>query len=176
MSKKQDGKKQDGRSVSSKTNIRKAQQTKAERQREIKNEIDAFTKKIKSEKLPKSKPELKRTKNSFRQEEESDEESSSSDEEIVISSRGIKKDKQPRRDHSDEIEALKQEIESLKTQKPKRAPRKRKPIEDTQTVYQPIQQQPIQPIVHIHNPAPQVIETKPNELVQKMREGLLRFD
>lgn len=172
--------KTDKRSTTSKANMRKAQQTKAQRQREEKKDIDDFVKKRrgakKEQKQEAESPKLRPTKQK-KQESESESDTSSSDEELVISSRRIKRDKKPKNDaYLDEIELLKEEIAQLKMKK-KQTPRKRKIEEDPPApIQQPIQQQPVAPIVHIHNPAPQIVEHKPNELVQKMKEGILRFE
>jgi hypothetical protein len=179
MSKKQD---KDGRSITSKANVRKAQAVKAQRQREEKKDIEEFIKRRRGQKkvkedIPKETPKLKRTKKKIEYESESEE--SSDEEQLVISSKKIKRNKKPTKDESelDEIEMLKEEIAQLKMQKKKRAypPRKRKEVEEP--IQQPIQQPAtVQPIINIHNPAPQVIEHKQTDLVQKMKEGILRFD
>jgi hypothetical protein len=72
---------------------------------------------------------------------------------------------------------LRDEIAQLKMQTKKRVykPRQQKQVLDP--IPQPIPQPaPLQPIINIHNPAPQVVEHKPNKLVDKMRDSLLRFD
>ncbi len=184
--------KPDKRSVTSAQNVRKAQAIKAKRQSAESKAIAEYKRKVRAgevkvikenedaetDELPEETPKLVKTKKSKKKViDESESDTSSSDEELVIKSRRIKKDKTPKRpkeqsSYVDELNELREKVlllEQTKIQRKPRAPRRK--IEEPQ----PIQQQQLQPIINIHNPAPVQIE-KASEQVKHMKESLLRFD
>ena len=129
--KKKEGK-VDKRSVTSKKNMLKAQQTKAERQRKIKEEIKEF-----------KKEKQKEVKNPKIEQLPEESDSDSSDEEIVIKSRKKAKEVEDTsiRNELSEMKAL---LKDLTTKKTTVRRTKSKPI--------PIPQPA--PVINIHNPSP----------------------
>lgn len=134
-------KRTDRRAETSRANVLKAQATKAQRQREIKQEVQQFKETItkrkikpKTPELPEQVPEVPKKRSLYKykpKEARPESDSDLSDEEIVISARktpATRRTREPKYEqYIDELEILRKQVEELKTQSQSK-PRDRKSV------------------------------------------------
>lgn len=171
-------KRTDRRAETSRANVLKAQATKAQRQREIKQEVQQFKETITKRKikpkipeLPEQVPEVPKKRSLYKYKpkeipQESD--SDLSDEEIVISARKTpvaRRTREPEYEqYVNELEILRKQMDELRLQREKPKPRRQVSKH----------REPQQPIIQIVNPAP-IPQPLPNAATEEMKNNLLKF-